>query len=796
MCKLKTVFGLVFAVCVIAGLAHAAEQGSPETVIKGFRFSVKGSQTRLIFDAEGARPKEIGPASEDGISVFFDQIKVKLKDRIIEDKKSLVKEIKYRRESGFFEVLFREKNLSVSTKVEGGKKNKYTLVMELTASGKPGGGGAETKTTAAPPSPPVESVEKPKERIPPVEIKKVETTELFGSRETQLGKGVLTNALSMKPEAEKQPAQKPQGFAETDDKTAALYKSANEEYESCSRNLVLCAPGIIDSYEQALKAGPNSSLAPQATYRMGIAHFTMGNFSKADRLFRQVTSEWPDHPVASRCWLGIGNIYNKKQAFMDAMEAFRWALRSAVEKDDKAAAYFELGKVYQILGANKEALEMLDGSVAQSPDYYIKKPEVYRYIGEARFALGNAKKAKEDLLRYVNYQQSAPDQDVIMAKIAEAYLIEGDSALANKMYAFIHKYFTDSEGDLICRIRQAELIEKANLEQAIKIYDGLRQRDLSPSLRRIVAMKLASLHLKRGDLAVSLELMEGAFPANTDTSGEVSVLRERILCDLIRQYFSKKNFMQVLQLYDKYRRIFDAMKSPDILPEVAESYAGLSFYSNALEVYDAMIAKGQKKGDDMFLRCALYSLRLNDTGRSFQFCKLAQSEALDLKKSEILGHIFYRDQKYAEAVKNFGKVFQKGKFELIDPNSYVAYGCSLYQVKKFDEALPVLQKGMEQAKTDDTDTLRSILIMLGKCYSEQKQYQRAAEMLEAALKYSSEEQKNELLYEISTLYVTAGKTDKAIEYLNQILGASQPFWCAVAQQAINTIQMNQGNAVR
>ena len=85
----------------------------------------------------------------------------------------------------------------------------------------------------------------------------------------------------------------------------------------------------------------------------------MGNYAKADKLFRQVTSGWPDHPVASRCWVGIGDIYNKKQSYLEAMEAFRWALRGASEKDDKAAAYYELGKVYLILGVNKEALEML-----------------------------------------------------------------------------------------------------------------------------------------------------------------------------------------------------------------------------------------------------------------------------------------------------------------------------------------------------------------------------------------------------------------------------------------------------
>ena len=132
----------------------------------------------------------------------------------------------------------------------------------------------------------------------------------------------------------------------------------------------------------------------------------MGNYARADKLFRQVTSDWPDHPVASRCWVGIGNIYNKKQSYLEAMEAFRWALRGAVQSADKADAYFELGKVFLVLGANKEALEMLNDCIGQQPDYYMKKPEVFRFIGEAHFGMGNVERAKEPLLKYLNLQKA------------------------------------------------------------------------------------------------------------------------------------------------------------------------------------------------------------------------------------------------------------------------------------------------------------------------------------------------------------------------------------------------------
>ncbi len=69
------------------------------------------------------------------------------------------------------------------------------------------------------------------------------------------------------------------------------------------------------------------------------------------------------------------------------------------------------------------------------------------------------------MLRYVNLQQNAPDLDIVLAKIAEIFLIQKDLGAAGKMYSFIRKYYQDCEGDLICRIRQGELTEKDDLER-------------------------------------------------------------------------------------------------------------------------------------------------------------------------------------------------------------------------------------------------------------------------------------------------------------------------------------------
>lgn len=781
----------IIVACSIAGVLLAPDKascaGGTATTIKNVRVSAAGARTRLIFDAEGGHPRQIGPASAEGVSVFFARMKTRVRDRVIEKASVAAREIKFRRESDFFEVLFREKNTGVTHKLSAGKKTgQYSIVLEL---------------TPPPSSSKNSSADAQKEKAPFAEAKRIETTELFGSKAPPDLKSIISSEDKKKPDTERkagkgeQEKRGPKGFAEASEQSVALFKDADEIFENCHRNLVLCAPEVIEAYGPALQAAPQCSHAPLGFYREGLSHWAMGNYSRAERLFRHVIGEWPDHPVASSCWIGIGDIFNKKRSYIEAMEAFRAALRTASDKAAKAAAYFELGKEFLILGANKEALEMFSQCLGQEPEYHFRKPDFMRFLGEAEFALGMYDKGEEHLLRYLNFQQSAQDQDMVYAKLAEIFLNKGEITLADKMYTFIETYYTDSEGDLVSRIRRAELLEKTDQAQSLEIYEKLCGKDLSPSLRRIVNYKMALLNWKKGDFERALELMDQVYTTRTESgvANQMSALRENIVGDLIRKNFAEGKYIPVVQLHDKYRRIFETMQVPEVIEDIAESYAALKFYSNALELYDRLFAKGQKRNEEILLRCALYSLRQNDQERSLQFCKPVQAEALDLRKSEILAHVFYRDRKYGEAVKYFSKILQKQKeFALSDPDSFQCYGHTLCELQKYDEAVPVLEKGLEHCREDDRDTRRSLLQLLAKSYGELKQYRKAAETMELALGLTEDEQKAQLLYEISKLYLAAGQPDKAVQGLNQIIGSQRPFWTAIAQQQLNSIQMGQG----
>jgi tetratricopeptide (TPR) repeat protein len=787
-------------ICILAALMTASAGAPPcraetlgtQTKIIRLWYRIKGNKTCLTFDAQGPRPKRIDSPSETGISVFFSSMSAKLVDRSFTGAKIAIKAVKFRHGDNFLEVLFRWQNTSVTYSLRPGWHDRYSLTLIFTppAVKKP-----VTANTAG--AKPTDFIQNGVGAIAsPVDIKRIHTSELFGTPVSPQAKQNFETAS--KSELRGQPAQ-PQNknslasqFVEPDKKGLALYALADKKFQACANDLVFCAPKIISAYKAALEAGPRSSLAPLAIYRSGLAYYNMGKYDRAEQFFKTVTSQWPQSPVASLCWLNLGNISVKRQAFIEAMEEYKWAQRDATGKEDLAAADFMLGKTYYLLGAYKEALQTLNDCLVQLPGYYLKNPGVLRYIGEADFSLGDFADAKQVLLRYVNYQESDPDQAMVLAKIGEIFLKEGQVDAAKMIYSFVHKYYTNSEGDVICRLRSAELMEKVNVAKATHMYDDLRSMDLSPNLRSIVLLKLAELELKNSNLEQGMEMMNKAFPVKSGSAPppEIAQVRKRFFCDLIRQFYYGRHYDRAIKLIGQYRAVFNSINSPETLEEIAECYAAQKSYFSALEVYDRLFSQEQGKNvDGLLLRCAVYALRLRDYGRASNYAQAAKSGVLDLKKTEILGHVFYHNEQYSDAVNCFEKVIQqRNTFYITDPNSYAALGYSLYKVKKYGEAVPILQKAL-LAATTDKDQRVPLLVTISDCQKEQQQYETAAQTLETALSIAGPEEQNQLRYKSAKLYLTAGKMDLALKKLNEMKSSKDSFWSAVAQEELNTLNM-------
>jgi len=76
----------------------------------------------------------------------------------------------------------------------------------------------------------------------------------------------------------------------------------------------------INEFEIIIKEYPNSELADDAIYNIGLCYFNMNQFETAIKYFEKVIDEYPDATIhspdknengktAAKCWLGIFNCY-------------------------------------------------------------------------------------------------------------------------------------------------------------------------------------------------------------------------------------------------------------------------------------------------------------------------------------------------------------------------------------------------------------------------------------------------------------------------------------------------------
>ncbi len=810
---------VVLAAAVVMLSAFRPYPASAETTIHNTRLGVTQERTRLVFDASGDRPSRILPSTQEGIVIEFAGAVLGGSGKKLNFQPSTgIAGVTFKSEDSGSRIVvsLRDPNTAVKHEFLAARDETpghYRLVLDIfpglkakETEDKGIDDGGPVQPDTANKTDPAKSTRKGKPdknkkgEQPPMQSTNSspdkEKPDMFASpaKEPAQGKSQTDRKASGKGSSaspESQGSQPPDP-----EKAAALYDKADSLFDAHQQDLVQNGSQILEVYLEALKADPKSPRAFLAFYRSGLIHQAMGNLKKAEKYLHQVIAAGHEHPLFAKSWLRLGEIYHQEESYVEAIDAFRFALRSHLEREDRLLANYYLGRDLTLVGAAKEGMEALQQCANEDPTYFLKKPDLMKFLGEAHFALKQFDASKAFLIRYLNLVQDTHDRDMVFAKIAEIYLNQGDQALANKLYSYIQRHYKDSEGDIISKIRNAEMLEKrerGNIGPALSIYRDLAKKELSPPLRRLVYFKLASWEFRHGNYPKSMELIEEILTDKKDiTSQEEFVgLRERVLGEWVTKCSTEKDHLQLIQLHERFGPAFRTLQSPDTEALIADAYASLGFYSNAMEVYERLLSNSRKRNEDWLMKVALYSFLSGDPDKSIRLCGDIQSSKLETQKIALLGRILASQKKFGEAVKHFSKIVQKDKdLGGLEPGVLEAYAESLMGLEKFDEALQLLVKARESFREGSGERALPLLLLQSKCHQELKQLDRAIEVLEAALKLaSSDEQKCQLNYELSKVYLVAGKTDKASQMLTQLLQTSQSFWKTAAQQQLESIKM-------
>ena len=142
MKKCTTIFlAMLLGIVLVSGNALAATI----TKLNDIRTGKHKGYTRLVFDAEGARPLSIGPATAEGLTIVYEQLELMRKPSVLFRDMIAAAEVSHHRQTdhSVIAIRFKNPNTVVRSFYMGGKsseKGAYRLIMDLYPPGRAAAG--------------------------------------------------------------------------------------------------------------------------------------------------------------------------------------------------------------------------------------------------------------------------------------------------------------------------------------------------------------------------------------------------------------------------------------------------------------------------------------------------------------------------------------------------------------------------------------------------------------------------------------------------------------------------------
>ncbi len=356
---------------------------------------------------------------------------------------------------------------------------------------------------------------------------------------------------------------------------------------------------ILDAYETAKYANPNSPNVPEALSRIGYLHLSVGNVPEAKGHFDLLRRKYPDNPRVALIDYYWGEHYMRRKEYARAAEHFQYAIQNFPMSATVQPSTVGLLKAFTELGFFEKAMEIVNSIEKRWPKYYLSDPSFLMAAGYAAMLSGNLDRAKDFFWAYTNIVPQAPDVDVAMARIGDIHLKQGKSDSAREIYHRTAEMYPDREGGLIAQMRLAEegVLDapsiadmdpvfgrpSANPEQ---IYSRILEHADSP-LAPVAKLKLAMWQLWNKKFADSLESIrrfQEDYPGH-ELLPKAREVADKALRDWIMQDLEQKDFAGAAQHWTEHEHMYQGRElDPQIRLVLATAFMQTGEPQKALDM--------------------------------------------------------------------------------------------------------------------------------------------------------------------------------------------------------------------
>jgi tetratricopeptide (TPR) repeat protein len=223
-------------------------------------------------------------------------------------------------------------------------------------------------------------------------------------------------------------------FCASTEKKMAQRRATDPQYQY-NVGLVYLQNGKYDEaiqyFQKSLSLRPNSDLALNA---MGLAFFMKGEFQQAVSYFEKSLQVNPDLTEARNY---LGSVYQEMGIMDKAEQEFRKAIADETYKS-RDLPYYNLARLYFAQGKDKEALELVEKSIALNNRMIMSlnlRGVILERMGQLEGAISS----------YSEALQIAPEDINLNYNLAVAFFKSDRRAEAKSLFEKIFPQVTDSE---------------------------------------------------------------------------------------------------------------------------------------------------------------------------------------------------------------------------------------------------------------------------------------------------------------------------------------------------------------
>jgi len=313
----------------------------------------------------------------------------------------------------------------------------------------------------------------------------------------------------------------------------------------------------IEKFKSFERSFGRSAFMEEVSFLWGLALFESGDYFEAEPRFAALLKRFPKSSFAPESVYHLGLILEKAQKYLEAQKKYyrviEYYRRPANRVEDST---FRIARISELLEKHDLAVKWYLLACKRNRQRCLMDSDVLFYRGKAYSALGEHRRAVEQLQRFANIFPADTRYDEAMLALAASLTalddLNGAAAILG-MASESKKQESRAEALLRLASLEQETGKKLTDDGFVSLYERIVAESPFTEQAMIASMRISKHYLKRGNLRGSLEYVDRFFATYGENrfTNEMFDVRDDVILGLLQSYLDEEEYFDAAMMFEE-----------------------------------------------------------------------------------------------------------------------------------------------------------------------------------------------------------------------------------------------------